>query len=129
MRTRSGSIRTWEWPIELLATLLEAADEAGRQAVRRLRRRPPRRGLTLQPGVDTPLWNKLVRQVLPLLRPRGSKAQLARFLGVPRQRIQVCLKAQTGCLDAERTLLLLAWLATRRRRQTGARGRRSPLGC
>ena len=54
---------------------------------------------------------ELVRQVLPLLKRRGRKVHLARILGVPRQRLQVCLKAKSACLDAERTLLLLAWLA------------------
>jgi len=52
--------------------------------------------------------------VVPLLAKRGAKAQLARLLGLSRQRLQVCLKARTGALDAERTLLLLAWLATKR---------------
>jgi hypothetical protein len=55
-----------------------------------------------------------VRQVAPLLRRRGSKVHLARILGISRQRLHVCLKARTGGLDAERTLLLLAWLAARR---------------
>ena len=58
-----------------------------------------------------------MRQVVPLLARRGSKVQLARLLGLPRQRLQVCLKAKTAHLDAERTLLLLAWLAARRRGQ------------
>lgn len=74
-----------------------------------------RRCWTLHPGVDTPLWNELVRQVTPYLRQRGSKAQLARVLGLPRQRLQDCLKARRAMLDAERTLLLLAWLAARQR--------------
>ena len=60
------------------------------------------------------MWNELVRQVTPLLRKRGSKVHLARILGVPKQRLHVCLKAGTGCLDAERTLLLTAWLCARR---------------
>ena len=106
-----------ELPGGLILLLLEAADHAARNAVGKLKRRPPKRGLTLQPGIDTPLWNELVKQTLPLLKKRGSKAQLARILGVPRQRLQVCLKAKAACLDAERTLLLLAWLA--RQMKTG----------
>lgn len=102
-------------PAGLILILLEAADAAARRAAGRLKRRPPKRGLTLQPGPDTPLWNELVRQVVPLLSRRGSKVHLARILGIPRQRLHVCLKARTAGLDAERTLLLLAWLATRRR--------------
>ncbi len=102
-------------PFELALQLFQAAlGAASRAADARRRRRAPKRGLTLQPGPDTPLWNELVRQVRPHLRQRGSKAQLARLLGLPRQRLQVCLKAERGCLDAERTLLLLAWLCARR---------------
>ena len=115
MSPYSSSLRQLELPAGLILILLEAADESARRVVGRLKRRPPKRGLTLQPGPDTRLWNELVRQVWPLLRKRGSKAHLARILGVPRQRIQVCLKARTACLDAERTLLLLAWLAAQYR--------------
>lgn len=101
-------------PVAIAAKLFEAAlQAASRAADARRRRRAPKRGLTLQPGPDTPLWNELVRQTRPHLRKRGSKAQLARLLGLPRQRLQVCLKAGRGCFDAERTLLLLAWLCTR----------------
>jgi len=101
-------------PAELAFLLFEEALKAASRALdARRKRRVPKRGLTLQPGPDTPLWNELVRQVKPYLRKRGSKVQLARILGVSRQRLQVCLKAETGCLDAERTLLLLAWLCAR----------------
>lgn len=100
--------------LELIEGLARLAAETARRTAGKLKRRPPKRGLTLLPGPDTPLWNELVRQAVPLLRRRGSKVHLARILGVPKQRLHVCLKARTGCLDAERTLLLLAWLATRR---------------
>jgi hypothetical protein len=72
----------------------------------------------LSPGVRTPLWNELVRQVRPHLRRRGSKNLLAHLLGIPRQRLYVCLKARRACLDAERTLLLLAWLQARQQGRT-----------
>ena len=101
--------------LEIIEALVAVAAESARRAAGQRKRRAPRRGLTLQPGPDTPLWNELVRQVVPLLTRRGSKVHLARILGLPRQRLQVCLKAKTAHLDAERTLLLLAWLATRRR--------------
>jgi len=100
--------------VELIDWLVDAAGESARRTAGKRRRRPPKRGLTLQPGPDTPLWNELVRQVAPLLRKRGSKVHLARILGIPKQRLHVCLKARSGALDAERTLLLLAWLAARR---------------
>jgi len=103
-------------PAELAVELFKAAlAAASRAADARRRRRTPKRGLTLQPGPDTPLWNQLVRQVRPHLKKRGAKNQLARLLGVPRQRLHFCLKAERGCLDAERTLLLLAWLCARTR--------------
>jgi hypothetical protein len=66
--------------------------------------------MTLRPGLETPLWNELGRQIRPHLRKYGAKAQLARLLGLPRQRLQDCLKAGSASLDAERTLLLVGWL-------------------
>jgi len=104
-------------PATLALILFEGADLAARESARalagKIRRQPRLRGLTLQPGEHTPLWNELVRQALPHLAKRGSKAQLARVLGLPRQRLQDCLKSKKACLDAERTLLLLSWLAAR----------------
>jgi hypothetical protein len=118
MNPYGTSLGRLDLPAGLILILLEAADASARRALRRFKRRPPKRGETLAPGIDTPLWNELVRQVVPLLRKRGSKIHLARILGLPRQRLQVCLKARTACLDAERTLLLLAWLAKQHRGQT-----------
>jgi hypothetical protein len=98
--------------------LLEAIEATARVAARNLKktgllgtRKPV--GSTLQPGAKTPLWNELVKQTLPWVGKRGSKARLARFLGLPRQRLQDCLKSQRACLDAERTLRLLCWVAAR----------------
>ena len=98
--------------------LLEAIEATARVAARNLKktgllgtRKPV--GSTLQPGAKTPLWNELVKQTLAWVEKRGSKARLARFLGLPRQRLQDCLKAQRACLDAERTLRLLCWVAAR----------------
>lgn len=105
--------RRLELPAALGEALFEAAEVAARAAAGKLQRRPRQRGLTLQPSVNTPLWNELVRQVTPLLAKHGAKAQLARYLGLPRQRLQDCLKSKAACLDAERTLLLLSWLAAR----------------
>jgi hypothetical protein len=100
-------------PLALVEDLIAAAAKAarrGREQATRAPRRPQRSQLTLRPGSDTPLWNELVRQVRPHLRKYGSKAQLARLLGLHRQRLQDCLKAGSACLDAERTLLLIGWL-------------------
>lgn len=100
--------------VEIINWLIDAASESARRAASKQRRRAPKRGLAMLPGPDTPLWNELVRQVVPLLRKRGSKVHLARILGISKQRLHICLKSKTGALDAERTLLLLAWLAARR---------------
>lgn len=81
-------------------------------------RRPRAGGATLQPGPDTPVWNELVRQAAPYLRKRGDKVRLARLLGLPRQRIHQLLVAKTACADAERTLLLAAWVQAKRRGET-----------
>ena len=72
-----------------------------------------RRGATVRPGPETPLWNELARQALLHVRRRGDKANLGRVLGLPRQRIHQFLVDHSACPDAERTLLLLAWLQSR----------------
>jgi hypothetical protein len=78
------------------------------------RRARVRSGRALRPGPDTPVWNELVRQAAPYLRKRGDKIRLARLLGLPRQRLHQLLVAKTACADAERTLLLLAWVQAKR---------------
>lgn len=72
------------------------------------------RGSTIRPGADTPLWNELAAEARGLIRNYGEKANLARFLGVPRQRIHQYLMDKSAGPDAERTLLLLAWVHARR---------------
>lgn len=108
--------------LDLTEDLINAASRAAALAwrsrhgnERHERRDSVRRRLALRPGPETPLWNELIRQILPYLRRRGSKAQLARLLGVPRQRLQACFKARYACLDAERTLQLVGWLGFFRR--------------
>lgn len=105
-------------PVAVIDTLYDLADNSARAAAKTLRSSRPRRrlGQTLRPGSATPLWNELVRQITPHLKIYGSKAKLARILGLPRQRMQDALKSRAACLDAERTLLLLCWLG---RKQQG----------
>ena len=100
---------------ELALALFEAAEQTARLAARQGRRIWPRklRGRCLPPGADTPLWNELLARARPHLQKRGSKAHLARLLGLPRQRLQDALKARTSCLDAERALWLLCWIVAR----------------
>ncbi len=102
-------------PMAELMNLL--GDLAGDQAKRVTRRRSEakrvRRGATLRPGSETVLWNALVDYVRPHLHRRGEKANLARILEVPRQRVNEYFVARTVMPDAERLLHVLAWLTTR----------------
>ena len=99
--------------LDLSYALMEAAmktAKAGKGAQRPAR---PKRGLALKPGVETPLWNELSAAVKAQLNRRGEKAKLARILGVPRQRVHDFFNKRSALPDAERTLLLLAWLHAR----------------
>ncbi|HVU25655.1 MAG TPA: hypothetical protein VHE13_16110 [Opitutus sp.] len=107
--------RQLDVPAEIAVALMEAAVEvARRNAKMLLRSHRPRRGQTLHPGIDTPLWNTLARALDAQLTRYGEKARLARVLGLPRQRVHDFLRARRHLPDAERTLLLLAWLHARR---------------
>jgi hypothetical protein len=101
---------------DLAQALFVAAAASARVAARaghQLTATPKSSRATLRPGPSTPVWNELVKQARALLRVRGEKARLARVLGVPRQRVNDFLQARTACPDAERTLLLLCWVACR----------------
>jgi len=89
-----------------------AARSAHRQVQRAMR---PRRGQTLRPGADTPLWNELVGALRASLTTYGDKAKLGRYLGLPRQRIDDFLHGKRALPDGERTLLLLHWLDAKKR--------------
>jgi plasmid maintenance system antidote protein VapI len=60
------------------------------------------------------MWNVCATLLRQELRKYGAKAQLARYLGVPRQRLQDFLKSRSRLPDAELTLRLLHWLTERR---------------
>jgi len=97
-----------------LAEIIDAvARELEKEVHRRREARRPRikRGATLRPSDDTPLWNALVSLVGPRLRRRGTRALLARELGLHRARIGEYFKRQSAMPDAERTLRLLLWLS------------------
>ncbi len=96
------------------AALLEALSPEARASVRRRASRKNPGGATLRPGSGTPLWQRLVKSVQPLLQRRGEKAQLARLLGVHRQAVNEYFVSRTRMPDAERTLLLQEWLKARR---------------
>jgi len=91
-------------------------EAALRAATKTYQKRPPKpRGATIRPGPETPLWNELSAEIRRLIRKRGEKANLGRFLGLPRQRIHQYLMEKSSGPDAERTLLLLVWVSARRR--------------
>lgn len=70
-----------------------------------------RKGATLRPGSETPLWNAVVARIRPQLKARGAQAGLARVLGVPRQRVHDYFVSGTQMPDAERMIHVLLWLA------------------
>jgi hypothetical protein len=99
--------------LEMGAIVVTAA-EATARAVKRARSCPREpRGETLRPGAGTPLWNELARVLRDQKWSYGEKANLARILGVPRQRITDFIIGRKRLPDAERTLLLLHWLSAR----------------
>lgn len=101
--------------LELAAILEIPATALARELRRRFRGPARRRGTTLRPGPDTPLWLALVAEVEPHLRVRGAKARLARVLGLSPGRLREFFKARSAMPDAERTLFLLLWLAEKGR--------------
>lgn len=101
---------------DMVWAMAEAAVHSVREArAKAAKARRPRRGSTLKPGLETPLWNELARTVEQHLIRYGDKARLGRIPGLPRQRIQDFLRARRHLPDAERTLVLLLWLHARRR--------------
>jgi hypothetical protein len=91
--------------------VIDIAEIAARSAQRQIRRTlNPRRGQTLRPGIETPLWNALLHTLKSSVAKRGAKVKLGRYLGLPRQRIDDFLNRHSALPDAERTLLLLHWL-------------------
>ena len=90
-----------------------AGEHVQHTAQRRADARRPRKGATLRPGEDTPLWNAVVEKMRPHLRARGAKTSLARVLGVPSQRVHDYFVSSTQMPNAERMLHVLLWLAVR----------------
>jgi hypothetical protein len=115
MQPMPAQMKLW---LDLGWILAEAADMAAREAARRVKRQlvPPRRGAfrTRRPGVETPMWNACVVLLRQELKPWGSKVRLARYLGVPKQRVTDYLKNRSRMPDAETLLSILNWLAQKR---------------
>lgn len=98
-----------------LGEALAGAAKTGAQRVS-LALRPKRKGSykTRRPGYDTPMWNVCATLLKAELRVRGSKVRLARYLGIPRQRLQDFLKDRSRQPDAELLLRMLHWMAEKR---------------
>lgn len=99
-----------------LFVLLDMLELAAREIAREARKKHParnprpRRGATVRPGLDTPLWNAVVPLVRERLRRKGDRALLARELSLHRARISEYFDRYSAMPDAERTLRLLLWL-------------------
>jgi hypothetical protein len=98
-----------------LAELLFAAG-AESALILKKQLRPRRKGSykTVRPGPYTPMWNHCRIALRAELRLYGSKVRLARYLGVPKQRLSDFVAGQRRMPDAELTLQLLYWLAAKR---------------
>jgi hypothetical protein len=95
------------------------AETAGKNAKQKLVGLRPRRGRSgayrsRRPGVETPLWNVCAARLRDALKPPGAKARFARFLGIPRQRLNDYLNSRNRLPDAELVLQMLAWFAEKR---------------
>lgn len=101
-------IRLW---LELGEGLTSAAETGAKRI--HLAMRPKRKGAyrTRRPGYDTPLWNVCATLIKAQLLQRGAKTRLARYLGIPRQRLQDYLQGRSRLPDAELLLRMLHWLA------------------
>lgn len=99
--------------LSVVGALEEVSRELAKEARKRIdERRPrPKRGATLKPSSETPLWNAIITLVKPQLSRRGARAVLARELNVHRARIGEYFDQQTAMPDAERALELLIWVS------------------
>lgn len=107
-------LRFW---LEFGGALAIAAETGWRRAHTALRPCRSRSYAARQPGCATPLWNVLASALKRELRPWGAKSRLARYLGIPRQRLYEFLTRKNHLPDAEVTLRLLHWLNETRRRR------------
>lgn len=103
--------------LSLMVSLIDGMAHAAVVGVRELKKRGRRRPAHLpcrQPGQATPMWNALVANLRLELEPYGTQARLARYLGLPRQRIHDFLRGNRRLPDAETTLRLIHWVCERR---------------
>jgi hypothetical protein len=104
--------------LDLIFAMTDGLELAARELMRAAQRQYPRTrrrvGATLRPGPGAPLWGALAEAARPYLKKYGEQAQLARLLGVDASRVHEYFISSAAMPDAERTLLLLQWLALRR---------------
>jgi len=100
--------------LEVGGLLADAAEAGAKQLQKGLK--PVRRGAfkSRQPGLETPLWNECAVMLRQELKPFGAKVRLARYLGIPKQRLTDYLKGCRRLPDAEMTLRMLNWLAQKK---------------
>jgi transcriptional regulator with XRE-family HTH domain len=91
--------------------LILAAEESGNHIRNSRRKHFPHRTIARRhPGEATPLWNAVAEMLQLELQPYGSKSRLARFLGVPPQRVSDWLRGRRRLPNAETLLQILYWL-------------------
>jgi hypothetical protein len=113
MYNTPAALQPW---LALANEILDASEATARLAAKTYHRATRKsRGGTVRPGPDTPLWNELAAEARRLIRKHGEKANLGRFLGLPRQRVHEFLMEKSAGPDAERTLRLLIWVSAKRR--------------
>jgi hypothetical protein len=96
--------------LDLSEALTVAAYTGARRVHRSLRPRRPGSYATRRRGFYSPMWNVFAALLRQALQPYGAKARLARYLGLPRQRLNDFLTGRSRLPDAELTLRLLHWL-------------------
>ena len=101
-------LKVW---LEFAGVLAEVADAGAKQAGRALRPRRSGNYSTVRPGPETPMWNACVTVLREELKTHGTKVRLARYLGIPKQRVTDYLANKSRMPDAETLLRILNWLA------------------
>jgi hypothetical protein len=91
-----------------------AAEAAAKRAQLALRPRRSGSYRTRRPGAETPLWNSCSALLREELKAPGAKVRLARYLGIPKQRVADFFASKTRLPDAELTLQLVCWIAEKR---------------
>lgn len=94
--------------------LFAAGERLAEEASKNLRTKRWQSYATVRPGPATPFWNIFQAQMRTELSGYGAKVRLARYLGVPRQRLNDFLTGRSRMPDAELTLRMLHWLAEKR---------------